>query len=197
MKNYGRESVNGACLPCRPPARPLGVGQYPGALKGCGVKTRETIEEKITLSINNIMPKVVRECLENVHKGVPETVTLGVKQLWSETVYGSDFPELDNLMITQRQANRVAQKEFTAKPYHCRCRKAGSCHIERGGEKKGQEKKQPHYIWGPRKSWKRLPDKNKKWQWQNQWTVHNIQCQLKSKENLSSWQIRGTKWGWN
>ena len=38
MKNYGRESVNGACLPCRPPARPLGVRQYPGALKGCGVK---------------------------------------------------------------------------------------------------------------------------------------------------------------
>ena len=34
MKNYGRESVNGACLPCRPP----GVRQYPGALKGCGVK---------------------------------------------------------------------------------------------------------------------------------------------------------------
>ena len=62
------------------------------------------------------MPKVVRECLENVHKGVPETVTLGVKQLLSETVYGSDFPELDNLMITQRQANRVAQNEITAKP---------------------------------------------------------------------------------
>ena len=79
-------------------------------------KTGETIEEKITLSINNIVPKVVRECLENVHKGIPDAVTLGVKQLWSETVYGSDFPELDNLMITQRQANRVAQKEITAKP---------------------------------------------------------------------------------
>ena len=24
--------------PARPPARPLGVRQYPGALKGCGVK---------------------------------------------------------------------------------------------------------------------------------------------------------------
>ena len=35
-------SVNGACLPCRPPARPparpFGERQYPGALKGCGVK---------------------------------------------------------------------------------------------------------------------------------------------------------------
>ena len=42
MKNYGRESVNGACLPCRLPARQLGVGQYPGALKGCGVKTKSS-----------------------------------------------------------------------------------------------------------------------------------------------------------
>ena len=25
--------------PAHPPARPLGVRQYPGALKGCGVKT--------------------------------------------------------------------------------------------------------------------------------------------------------------
>ena len=78
-------------------------------------KLEKPLRKKIILSINNIMPKVVRECVENVHKGVPETVTLGVKQLWSETVYGSDFPELDNLMITQRQANRVAQKEITAK----------------------------------------------------------------------------------
>ena len=56
MKNYGRESVNGD-FPCAklenakkimdvrvltglvcPAARPLGVRQYPGALKGCGVK---------------------------------------------------------------------------------------------------------------------------------------------------------------
>ena len=49
-KKYGRESVNGACLPCRPPARPpdhpparpLRVRQYPGALKGSGVKKRNT-----------------------------------------------------------------------------------------------------------------------------------------------------------
>ena len=27
------------CPAARPPARPLGVRQYPGALKGCGVKT--------------------------------------------------------------------------------------------------------------------------------------------------------------
>ena len=27
----------------RPPARPLGVRQYPGALKGCGVKIRHVI----------------------------------------------------------------------------------------------------------------------------------------------------------
>ena len=39
VKNYGRGSVNGACLPCCPPARPLGWRQYPGALKGCRVKT--------------------------------------------------------------------------------------------------------------------------------------------------------------
>ena len=26
------------CPAARPPARPLGVRQYPGALKGCGVK---------------------------------------------------------------------------------------------------------------------------------------------------------------
>ena len=38
VENCGRESVNGACLPCRPPTRPLGRRQYPGALKGCGVK---------------------------------------------------------------------------------------------------------------------------------------------------------------
>ena len=37
-KNYGRESVNGACLSCRPPARPLGRRQYRGSLKGCFVK---------------------------------------------------------------------------------------------------------------------------------------------------------------
>ena len=35
VRNSGLESVNGACLPCRPLAR----RQYPGALKGCGVKT--------------------------------------------------------------------------------------------------------------------------------------------------------------
>ena len=40
MKNYGRESVNGACLPWHTPTRPLGRRQYPGALKGCGVKTK-------------------------------------------------------------------------------------------------------------------------------------------------------------
>ena len=79
-------------------------------------KLEKTIEEKITLSINNIVPKVVRECLENVHKGVSETVTQDVKQLWSETLYGSDFPELDKSITTQREADRVAQKETTAKP---------------------------------------------------------------------------------
>ena len=37
VKNYGRESVNGSCLPCRPTAHPpLGRRQYPRALKGCG-----------------------------------------------------------------------------------------------------------------------------------------------------------------
>ena len=77
---------------------------------------KKTIEAKITLSINNIVPKVVRECLENVHKGVSETVTQDVKQLWPETLYGSDFPELDESITTQRQAGRVAQKETTAKP---------------------------------------------------------------------------------
>ena len=39
-----------------------------------------------------------------------------MKQLWSETLYGSDFPELDKSITTQRQADRVAQKETTAKP---------------------------------------------------------------------------------
>ena len=33
VKNYGRESVNEACVPCLPPGR----RQYPGALKGCRV----------------------------------------------------------------------------------------------------------------------------------------------------------------
>ena len=33
--------LTGAYLPCRPPTRPLGVRQYPGALKGCGVKMIE------------------------------------------------------------------------------------------------------------------------------------------------------------
>ena len=42
-ENYGRESVNGACLPSRPPAHPLGLRQYPGALKGCGVKTHQKL----------------------------------------------------------------------------------------------------------------------------------------------------------
>ena len=37
VKNYERESVNWACLPCRPPFHPPGRWQYPGALKGCGV----------------------------------------------------------------------------------------------------------------------------------------------------------------
>ena len=46
--------------------------------------------KNITLSINNIVPKVGRECLENVHKWASETVTQDVKQLWSETLYGSD-----------------------------------------------------------------------------------------------------------
>ena len=41
MKNYGRESVNGACLPCRPPARPPARGTtIPRSLKGCGVKMK-------------------------------------------------------------------------------------------------------------------------------------------------------------
>ena len=79
-------------------------------------KLEKTIEEKITLSINNIVPKVVRECLENVHKGVSKTVTQDVKQLWSETLYGSDFPEMDKSITTQKQADRVAQRETTAKP---------------------------------------------------------------------------------
>ena len=70
-------------------------------------KLEKTIEEKITLSINNIVPKVVRECLENVHKGVSETVTQDVKQLWSETLYGSDFPEMDMSITTQKQADRA------------------------------------------------------------------------------------------
>ena len=43
VKNCGRESVNGACLPCSPPARPLGRRQYPGALKGCGVKIEKFV----------------------------------------------------------------------------------------------------------------------------------------------------------
>ena len=34
MKNYGRESVNGACLPCRPPARATTIPQSPQGLRG-------------------------------------------------------------------------------------------------------------------------------------------------------------------
>ena len=55
VKNYGRESVNGACLPCRPPACPLGRRQYPGALKGCGVKTPSLSARLVQLSFSTTM----------------------------------------------------------------------------------------------------------------------------------------------
>ena len=42
-KNYGRESVNGTCLPCRPPARLLRRRHYPIVLKGWGIKTIENV----------------------------------------------------------------------------------------------------------------------------------------------------------
>ena len=51
VKNNGRESVNGACLPCHPPARQLGRRQYPGALKGCGLKTCLWNFEQISRSL--------------------------------------------------------------------------------------------------------------------------------------------------
>ena len=34
MKKYGRESVNGACLPCRPPARGTTIPRSPLGLRG-------------------------------------------------------------------------------------------------------------------------------------------------------------------
>ena len=34
MKNYGRESYNGACLPCRPPARATTIPWSPKGLRG-------------------------------------------------------------------------------------------------------------------------------------------------------------------
>ena len=35
-KNYGRESVNGACLPCRPPAHRAGDDNTPEPLRAVG-----------------------------------------------------------------------------------------------------------------------------------------------------------------
>ena len=94
-----------------------GQGQVYGQTDGrTGKKWRNYWGKKITLSIKNIVPKVVRECQENVHKWVSETATQDVKQLWSETLYGSDFPEPDNSITTQRQADMVTQKKITAKP---------------------------------------------------------------------------------
>ena len=39
--------------PARPPARPLGVRQYPGALKGCGVKNIQRTPLFHDLTLNN------------------------------------------------------------------------------------------------------------------------------------------------
>ena len=40
------------CPAARPPARPLGVRQYPGALKGCGVKItqKSCVNEGLTVA---------------------------------------------------------------------------------------------------------------------------------------------------
>ena len=39
------------CPAARPPARPLGVRQYPGALKGCGVKTSHATHPQMIVII--------------------------------------------------------------------------------------------------------------------------------------------------
>ena len=38
---------------------------------------------------------------EYVHKGVPETVTQHMKQVCSETLYDSNFPNLEKLITTE------------------------------------------------------------------------------------------------
>ena len=94
------------------------------------------------------MPKVVRECLENVHKWVSETVTQDVIQLWSETLYGSDFPEPDNSITTQRQADRVAQNKITAKPLTIADAVKQAVVTQKEEERKRDEKRNNLNIYG-------------------------------------------------
>ena len=68
MKNWGSGSVNGAWLPFRPSARPLRRRQYPGALKGCGVKIEREWNEPCSALISGwfLAPEIQLVCEENV-----------------------------------------------------------------------------------------------------------------------------------
>ena len=51
------------CPAARPPARPLGVRQYPGALKGCGVKKPLCI---IILTTFHVSIITIAPCLQHI-----------------------------------------------------------------------------------------------------------------------------------
>ena len=85
-----------------------------------------------------------RKCpLRSIRDGYPSR-----KQLWSETLYGSDFRELDKSITTQRLADRVAQKETTAKPPTIADAVNQAVVTQKEGERKKDEKRNNLIIYG-------------------------------------------------
>ena len=107
-----RADVFWACKTCQPKMHQLLKGP-----SGEQNKANTTLEAQIENSIREVVPEVVKKCVENLNRDLCQNVSNDMSKLWTSTLFGKDdFPEVDTGIETQKQADRVVAAANRTKP---------------------------------------------------------------------------------
>ena len=69
------------------------------------------LKSTVHQSIKSVIPEVLDDCMNGLNNVVSQKLTANMSKLWSDTLYGDDFPALDTSIITQKAADREVRAQ--------------------------------------------------------------------------------------